>query len=64
MGCGVIDGVIDAAKNNTNSTDELSSISEDKVLSIYRGGAAVYAAKDLLRDLVIGASPGLLINNK
>ena len=60
---GIVEGALDAARNNTNSTDTemLSSDLETNILNICRGGATVYAARSLLKDLIIGASPTLSI---
>ena len=55
---GIVEGALDTARNATNSTD---SKLETKILNLCRGGATVYAARSLLKDLIIGASPALSI---
>lgn len=57
---GMIEGALDAARNNTNSTDIASDL-ETNILNICRGGVTVYTARSLLKDLIIGASPTLSI---
>lgn len=57
---GVVDGVIDAARNTTNSTD-MSLDLENKVVNLCQGGAIVYTSRELIRNLVINATPNLLL---
>ena len=54
---GVADGVIEGARNTTNSTNALL---EDKVVNFCQGGAIAYTSKELIRNLVIDATPNLL----
>ena len=61
---GVVDGIVDASKNNTNSTTSSSSNLETKIISICNGGAVVYSSKFFLKNLIMGASPNLLIKLK
>ena len=53
---GVADGVIDSARNTTNTTDL-----ENQVVNLCQGGAIVYTSKELIRTLLIDATPNLLL---
>ena len=51
---------MDAARNTTNNTD-VSSDLETKVVNLCKGGAIVYTSKEVIRNLVIDATPNLLL---
>ena len=53
---GVADGVIDGSRNGTNTTDL-----ENKVVNLCQGGAIAYTSKELIRNLLIDATPNLLL---
>lgn len=55
----VVDGVIDASRNTTNSTDTSLNL-ENKIVNLYQGRAIVYTSKEFIRNLIVNATSNLI----
>lgn len=55
----VVDGVIDASRNTTNSTDTSLNL-ENKIVNLCQGRAIVYTSKEFIRNLIVNATSNLI----
>ena len=53
------EAIMDSAGNSTNGTD-IPDL-EQKVINICKGGAIGYTSKELVKNLIIDATPNLLL---